>query len=138
MITIRPFFALRPKEEYAKECAALPYDVMSSDEARTETKNKPYSFLHVDKAEIDLPPTVDLYDDLVYKKAAENLSLLEREGIYIQDKKRQYYFYRQIMNGRAQTGVVGCVSIDDYLENRVKKHELTRADKEADRIRHVD
>lgn len=138
MITIRPFFALRPKEEYAKECAALPYDVMSSDEARTETKNKPYSFLHVDKAEIDLPPTVDLYDDLVYKKAAGNLFLLEREGIYIQDKERQYYFYRQIMNGRAQTGVVGCVSIDDYLENRVKKHELTRADKEADRIRHVD
>ena len=138
MITVKPFSALRPREEYVKECAALPYDVMSSDEARTEVVGKPYSFLHIDKAEIDLDPSVDLYDDAVYATAAENLKKFETDGVYVQDEKKSFYFYRQIMDGRAQTGIVGCPSIDDYLENRIKKHELTRADKELDRIRHVD
>lgn len=138
MITVKPFAALRPKTEYVKECAALPYDVMSSDEAREEVVGKPYSFLHIDKAEIDLDKSIDLYDEKVYAKAAENLALFEEKGVYEQDKKKRFYFYRQVMDGRAQTGIVGCASIDDYLENRIKKHELTRADKEQDRIRHVD
>ena len=138
MITVKPFAALRPKTEYAKECAALPYDVMSSDEARVEVQGKPYSFLHIDKAEIDLDKSVDLYDDSVYAKAAANLQKFEADGVYITDSRKKYYFYRQIMDGRAQTGIVGCASIDDYIQGRIKKHELTRADKELDRIRHVD
>lgn len=135
---VKPFAALRPQEKYAKECAALPYDVMSSDEAREEVKGKPYSFLHIDKAEIDLPLGVDLYDDSVYQKAAQNLKDFENAGVYVQDQTKKFYFYRQIMDGRAQTGIVGCASIDDYLSEKIKKHELTRADKEFDRIRHVD
>lgn len=138
MITVKPFAALRPTTEYVKECAALPYDVMSSDEARVEVVGKPYSFLHIDKAEIDLDRSIDLYDARVYQKAAQNLADFEKVGVYQQDQTKKFYFYRQIMDGRAQTGIVGCASIDDYLENRIKKHELTRADKEQDRIRHVD
>lgn len=99
---------------------------------------KPYSFLHIDKAEIDLDPTLGLYDERVYQKAADNLKKFETLGVYAQDHVKKYYFYRQTMDGRAQTGIVGCASIDDYLQNKIKKHELTRADKELDRIRHVD
>ena len=138
MITVKPFSALRPSPQYAKECAALPYDVMSSEEARKMVAGKPYSFLHIDKAEIDLDPAIGLYDDRVYQKAAENLKKFEEIGVYNQDHVKKYYFYRQVMDGRAQTGIVGCASIDDYVENKIKKHELTRADKELDRIRHVD
>lgn len=138
MIRVKPFAAMMPTEEYVKECAALPYDVMSSDEARAETVGKPYSFLHIDKAEIDLDKSIDLYDERVYLKAAENLKAFEEKGVYRTDNKKRFYFYRQVMDGRAQTGIVGCAAIDDYLENRIKKHELTRADKELDRIRHVD
>lgn len=138
MAKFAPFSAIRPAEGYAAEIAALPYDVMNSDEAREAVKNKPHSFLHVDKAEIDLDPSVSLYDDAVYAKAAENLKKLSDEGAYIRDTDRCFYIYRQIMNGRSQTGLTGCASIDDYIENRIKKHEFTRADKEADRIRHVD
>ena len=137
-MTVKPFAALRPQEQFVKECAALPYDVMSSDEAREEVKGKPYSFLHIDKAEIDLDPSIDLYDDRVYQKAAENLREFEKIGVYQQDADKKFYFYRQTMDGRAQTGIVGCASIDDYLSEKIKKHELTRADKELDRIRHVD
>lgn len=138
MITVKPFAALRPQEKFVKECAALPYDVMSSEEARIEAQDKPYSFLHIDKAEIDLDRGVDLYDDRVYEKAAENLAAFEKQGVYQQDKEKKFYFYREVMDGRAQTGIVGCASIDDYLNEKIKKHELTRADKEQDRIRHVD
>lgn len=138
MITVKPFYALRPDAKYAADCAALPYDVMNSEEAREEVIGRPYSFLHVDKAEIDLPREIDIYDERVYAKAASNLKCLEDDGIYINDKDKRYYFYRQIMNGRSQTGIVGCASIDDYIENRIKKHEFTRADKEIDRIKHVD
>ena len=138
MAVFKPFKALRPTEEYASRVAALPYDVMNSDEAREMVKGNPYSFLHVDKAEIDLEKGVDLYSDEVYKKAKENLIALEKDGIMKQDEKKCFYIYRQIMNGREQTGLVGCASIDDYINNQIKKHELTRADKEADRIRHVD
>lgn len=138
MITVKPFYALRPSKELADKCAALPYDVMSSDEAREMVKGNPYSFLHIDKAEIDLDKSIDIYDEKVYAKASENLKLFEQNGVYINDSDKKYYFYRQIMDGRAQTGIVGCASIDDYIENRIKKHEFTRADKEIDRIKHVD
>ena len=111
---------------------------MSSDEAREEVKGKPYLFLHIDKAEIDLDKSIDLYNDKVYQKAADNLRKFEQVGVYQQDKQKKFYFYRQIMDCRAQTGIVGCASIDDYLTEKIKKHELTRADKELDRIRHVD
>ncbi|MBO5211973.1 MAG: DUF1015 domain-containing protein [Clostridia bacterium] len=138
MITVKPFYALRPTKELASKCAALPYDVMSSEEAREMVKDNPYSFLHIDKAEIDLDKSIDLYDERVYAKAASNLQQFEKDGVYINDTDKKFYFYRQIMDGRSQTGIVGCASIDDYLENRIKKHEFTRADKEIDRIKHVD
>ena len=138
MAVFRPFKAVRPVPSLASKVAALPYDVMNSKEAREMVVGNPYSFLHVDRAEIDLDPSVNIYDDKVYAKAASNLKRMQEEGVYIQDSKPCYYIYRQIMNGRAQSGIVGCASIDDYLNNRVKKHELTRADKEEDRIRHVD
>lgn len=138
MITVKPFYALRPTKELAHLCGALPYDVMSSDEAREMVKGNPYSFLHIDKAEIDLDKSIDIYDQKVYDKARDNLKEFEDKGIYVNDQEKKYYFYRQIMNGHSQTGIVGCPLIDDYLENRIKKHEFTRADKEVDRIKHVD
>ena len=138
MAVFNPFKALRPVPEYAERVGALPYDVMNSNEAREMTKGNPYSFLHVDKAEIDLPESTDLYSEEVYLKAKENLVSLESRGICKSDSKSCFYIYRQIMNGRSQTGLVGCASIDDYMNNIIKKHEFTRADKEADRIRHVD
>lgn len=138
MSILRPFKAIRPKSEYAAEVAALPYDVMNSAEAAEMVQGKPYSFLHVDKAEIDLPEGTDLYSDAVYAKAAENLNKLVSDGICEQEETACLYLYRQVMNGRPQTGIVGCASIDDYINNVIKKHEHTRADKEADRIRHVD
>ena len=138
MSILRPFKAIRPTKENAHKVAALPYDVMNSEEAKEMVKDKPWSFLHVDKAEIDLPEGTYLYDEKVYLKARENLDRLSSEGICKEDAKPCLYIYRQIMNGRAQTGIVGCASIDDYMNNIIKKHELTRADKEADRINHVD
>lgn len=138
MAILRPFKAVRPVPEYASKVAALPYDVMNSEEAAEMVKGNPWSFLHVDKAEIDLPAGTYLYSDEVYNKAKANLAKLESEGICAQDEEPKFYIYRQIMNGRSQTGLVGCVSIDDYINNIIKKHELTRADKEADRINHVD
>lgn len=138
MSVLRPFKAVRPTKENAGKVAALPYDVMNSDEAREMVKDNPWSFLHVDKAEIDLPEGTYLYDEKVYLKARENLDKLSAEGICEMDEKPCLYIYRQIMNGRAQTGIVGCASIDDYMNNIIRKHELTRADKEADRINHVD
>lgn len=138
MAIFKSFKAVRPTEEYAHLVAALPYDVMNSEEAREMVKGNPYSFLHVDKAEIDLDKSIDIYDEKVYLKASENLKKLESDGICKQDTAPCFYIYRQIMNGRSQTGLVGCASIDDYINNVIKKHEFTRADKEADRIRHVD
>ncbi len=138
MAIFKAFKALRPKKEYASSVAALPYDVMNSKEAREMVKGKPYSFLHVDKAEVDLPENIDIYDEKVYLKAKENLDKLQNDGICIQDESHCFYIYEQIMNGKSQTGLVGCASIDDYKNNIIKKHEFTRADKEADRIRHVD
>lgn len=138
MSTFRPFKAVRPLPAFAEKVAALPYDVMTSAEAREEAKDNPYSFLHVDKAEIDLPLDTDLYSDEVYKKAASNLKSLEADEIMKQDSTPCFYIYEQTWRGKTQTGIVGCASIDEYINGKIKKHELTRADKEADRIRHVD
>ena len=138
MAIIRPFKGIRPIEELASKIAALPYDVMNSEEAREMVEGNPYSFLHIDRAEIDLDPSIDVHDKKVYEKARENLDKMIEEKQFIQDEKPCLYIYRQIMNGRAQTGLVFCASIDDYLNNAIKKHEYTRADKEQDRINHVD
>lgn len=138
MALYRAFQAFRPEKSKQALIPALPYDVMNSDEAKEMVKGNPYSFLHIDKAEIDLPKGTDIYSDEVYRKAKENLENLERTGALIQDKKPCFYIYRQIMNGRSQTGIVGCASIDDYMNNVIKKHEHTLAKKEKDRIRHVD
>ena len=137
MATIRPFKGIRPIEELASKIAALPYDVMNSEEAREMVEGNPYSFLHIDRAEIDLDPSIDVHDKKVYEKARENLDKMIEEKQFIQDDKPCLYIYRQIMNGRAQTGLVFCASIDDYINNAIKKHEFTRADKEQDRINHV-
>lgn len=138
MAIIKPFRAIRPIAEKAEKVAALPYDVMSSEEAREMVKGNPYSFLHVDKAEIDLDRSIDLYDTKVYQKAKQNMEQMVQNGIMIQDKQPLFYIYCLTMNGKSQIGLVACTSIDEYLNNTIKKHELTRADKEADRIRHVD
>jgi len=137
MSVIRPFKAVRPLPEYAGEVAALPYDVMNSQEAAEMVVGKPHSFLHVDRAEIDLPEGTDMYSDEVYQKAKSNLEALVTDGICKKDEKPMYYIYRQLMGGRAQTGLVACASVDDYVENKIKRHELTRADKEVDRLKHV-
>lgn len=138
MAVFRPFAAYRPKKELADQVAALPYDVMNREEAKEAVSGNPYSFLHVDKAEIDLEESVDPYAEVVYKKAASNLNDMIEDHIYEKEEKPCYYIYREIMGDRSQTGLVGCASIDDYLENRIKKHELTVAKKEEDRVRHVD
>ena len=137
MVRIKAFRGLRPKKELASRIASPPYDVVNSNEARILVKIEPYSFLHVVKSEVDLPPEMDLYDPAVYKKAAENLQEFRKTKL-IQDKEPVMYIYRQIMNGRSQTGLIAVQHIDDYLEGKVKIHELTREDKEKDRITHID
>ena len=138
MAVFKAFKAFRPSRECAEKIPALPYDVMNSDEAREMVKGNPLSFLHVDKAEIDLSPNIDHYSPEVYEKARENLISLEEGGKLVQDSKDCLYIYRQVMGGRSQTGIVGCASIDDYINNVIKKHEHTLAKKEQDRINHVD
>ena len=138
MAKTRPFRAIRPAAALVDKVAALPYDVMNSAEAKEMVKGNPYSFLHVDKAEIDLPEGTGLYDDIVYETAAARLKGMIADGTFIREDKPCYYVYRQIMDGRSQVGVAGCASVDDYYDNTIKKHELTRADKEEDRCRHVD
>lgn len=137
MAVVRPFKAVRPTKNLAEKVAALPYDVMTSDEARDMVKDNPYSFLHIDKAEIDLDKNVDIYSDEVYNKALENFNKMIDDKIYFQDEKPMFYIYTLTMNGKSQTGIVACTSIDEYIQNKIKKHELTRKDKEMDRIRHV-
>lgn len=138
MAVVKAFKGIRPVEKLASRIAALPYDVMDSNEAREMVKGDKYSFLHVDKPEVDLDPSIDVHDKRVYEKARENLYNKIEGGEYTQDDKPCLYIYRQIMNGRPQTGLVFCASIDDYINNTIKKHEFTRADKELDRINHVD
>ncbi|GAK54907.1 uncharacterised conserved protein UCP033563 [Candidatus Vecturithrix granuli] len=138
MAVIRPLQAYRPTPELAAKIAALPYDVMNSDEAREMAKDNPYSFLHVDKAEIDLEPSIDLYDQRVYEKARDNLNTMISKGWLVQDAQEHLYIYKEVMQGRSQVGLVTRTSIDDYLKGIIKIHEFTRADKEQDRINHVD
>ena len=138
MAVIRPFRAIRPTPDKAEKVAALPYDVVNSREAAEIAKDNPYSFLHVDKAEIDLPDGTDIYSPEVYAKAKENLYKMIDTGVFIQDESPLLYVYELTMDGRSQTGLVACASIDEYLNGTIKKHELTREDKEQDRIRHVD
>lgn len=138
MALFQAFRAVRPAEGKAEKVAALPYDVVSRKEAREIGEKNPYSFLHVDRAEMDLDPEINLYDAEVYQKAKENLDRFQAEGTLIQDEKPNYYLYELIRKGKSQTGIVGVSSIDDYMNGVIKKHELTREDKEQDRIHHVD
>lgn len=138
MAVFQAFQALRPVPEKASKVAALPYDVVNREEARIIGEANPDSFLHVDRAEMDLERDIDLYDSRVYEKARENLQKMESDGTLMQDTKKCYYIYELTRKNKTQTGLVGCSSIDDYLNGVIKKHELTREDKEQDRIRHVD
>lgn len=137
MAVFRAFKAFRPSGENQSLIPSLPYDVMSSAEAREAVMGKPLSFMHIDRAEVDFPVGTNQYSQRVYEKARENLEALEKSGALIQDEKPCFYIYRQIMNGRAQTGIAGCASIDDYINGVIKKHEKTLEKKERDRINHV-
>lgn len=138
MAQLRPFRALRPEKSIADKVAALPYDVYNRAEARKVALKEPLSFLNIDRPESQFPEDFDMYSPEVYKKAADMLSEQIAKGIYVRDEKACYYIYELTMNGRAQTGIVACASIDDYENGIIKKHENTRADKELDRINHVD
>jgi len=135
---IRPFTGLRPRSEQAAAVAAPPYDVLSSDEARVRAAGKPYSFLHISKAEIDLPPEVDHFAPEVYAKSAENLQKMIDAGVLFRDAKPCYYAYRLVMGTHSQTGLIAAASVAAYDINRVRKHEFTRPDKEDDRVRQVE
>lgn len=138
MAYVKPFQSIRPIKRYVDRVAALPYDVYDRKEAKQEIIREPMSFLRVDRAETQLGDEVDTYDPAVYQKAKELLDEMFREGILITDEEDCYYVYELVMNGRSQTGIVACASIDDYLNNVIKKHENTREEKEIDRINHVD
>jgi len=138
MATLKPFAALRPKPELAPQICELPYDVMSSDEAREMAAGNPLSFLHVSKPEIDLPPATDIYSAPVYAKGRENFQKLIAQGALKQDAHPYFYLYRQIMGKHAQVGLVAAASCEEYLKNIIKKHEFTRPDKEDDRVRHIE
>ena len=138
MADIKPFLCIRPAEGKAADIAALPYDVYNRREAKAETEKNPDSFLKIDRAETQFEDSVDTYADCVYQKAHDILWDMLAKGEFIQEEKRCYYVYELTMEGRSQTGIVACASIDDYANGVIKKHENTRAEKEADRIRHVD
>jgi uncharacterized protein (DUF1015 family) len=138
MADIKPFQCIRPAVEVADKVAALPYDVYSRKEACEEVEGKPLSFLNIDRAETQFDSSVDTYADCVYDKARELLDKAIADGVFVTDTDKAYYIYELTMDGRSQSGIVACASIDDYLNNRIKKHEKTRADKELDRINHVD
>ncbi len=137
MVTVRPFKALRPKKDLAEKVASPPYDVLNREEALEMAKNNPYSFLHVNKPEIDLPPDINPYDEAVYRKGAENLQRLINEGVLQQDDKPRFYIYKQVMGDHQQVGLVACASVAEYEKDIIKKHELTRQEKEDDRVNHI-
>jgi uncharacterized protein (DUF1015 family) len=137
MAIIKPFQALRPKQELAEKVASRPYDVLNSAEAKLEANGNPFSFLHITKAEIDLPDSIDLHSQAVYDKAKDNLLEFLQQGILFKEEKPCYYIYQLIMNGRSQTGLVCVSSVDDYFKDVIKKHEFTRPEKEKDRIEHM-
>ncbi|HWQ78722.1 MAG TPA: DUF1015 family protein [Anaerovoracaceae bacterium] len=138
MAKFKSFRGIRPKAGLAGKVASLPYDVMNREEAKKMAEGNEYSFLHVARPEIDLPDSVDPYDETVYQTARKNLDTMLERGSLIQDVEPKLYIYRQIMRGRVQTGIAGCASIDDYLNDVVRKHELTRVEKEIDRINNFD
>lgn len=137
MATVKPFRAVRPQKQYADKVISLPYDVMNRDEAAQMAEGNPYSFLHICRAEIDLPQA-DQHSQEVYEKARDNIADFRAKGIFIQEETPAIYVYREIMDGRVQTGIFGCVSVDEYRDNIIRKHELTRVEKEIDRINHFD
>ena len=138
MAVVKPFICIRPAKEHAAEVAALPYDVYNRKEACAAVKGNPLSFLNIDRAETQFSDDVDTYADCVYEKARELLDSQIADGIYVTDAEDHYYLYELTMDGRSQTGIVACCSIDDYVNGVIKKHENTREEKELDRIRHVD
>ena len=137
MSIVRPFRAVRPESKYVEDIAALPYDVYSSEEAREVVKDKPLSFLKIDRAEVFFNEQVDIHSEEVYQKAHDVLYEMLEKGQFIQDDKSMLYLYELTMDGRSQIGLVSCTSVDEYQNDMIKKHEKTRADKEADRINHV-
>lgn len=137
MAVLKPFKGLRPPKTIVQQLASRPYDVLNSSEARIEAKGNPYSLLHIIKPEIDLPVDLDEHDDRVYNKALENFTRFKKEGWLVQDNENYLYIYAQTMNGKTQYGIVGCAGVEDYMNGIIKKHELTRKDKEEDRMKHV-
>ena len=138
MAAVKPFICIRPSESAAAQVAALPYDVYSREEACRAVAGRPLSFLNIDRAETQFPAEVDTYDPKVYEKARELLDARIADGTFVTEEQEWYFLYQLTMDGRSQTGIVACASIDDYLSGVIKKHENTREDKELDRIRHVD
>ena len=137
MAKIKPFRGIRPPRQYVEEVESRPYDVLDSEEARMEAGGNEKSLYHIIKPEIDFAPGTSEYDPRVYEKAAENFKKFQDKGWLVQDAKEQYYIYAQTMNGKTQYGLVVCAYVDDYLNGVIKKHELTRRDKEEDRMKHV-
>ena len=137
MAIIKPFKGIRPPKALVEKVQSRPYDVLNSDEARAEAEGNEMSLYHIIKPEIDFPVGTDEHDPRVYDKAAENFARFQEQGWLVQDEKEQYYVYAQTMNGKTQYGLVVCAYVDDYLNGVIKKHELTRADKEEDRMKHV-
>ncbi|HHN47605.1 MAG TPA: DUF1015 family protein, partial [Bacteroidales bacterium] len=125
MAVLKPFKGLRPPKEIAKDLASRPYDVLNSDEAREEAAGNEYSLLHIIKPEIDLPHEIDIHSQQVYEKAKENFDMFRAKGYLIADFEKYFYIYAQTMNGKTQYGVVGCAAVEDYLNDIIKKHELT-------------
>lgn len=138
MAELKPFSCIRPQEDLVEKIAALPYDVVNRREAKEIVKANPYSFLKIDRAETQLEDCVDIYSDTVYEKARDTLQEMIENGSFLTEESPCYYIYELTMHGRTQTGIVGCASVDDYLNDRIKKHENTKPEKELDRIRHVD
>ena len=137
MATIKPFKGIRPPRQLAAQVASRPYDVLNSEEARREAEGNPLSLYHIIKPEIDFAPGTDEHAPEVYAKAAENFRKFRDNGWLVQDDREHYYVYAQTMDGRTQYGLVVCASVDDYMTGKIKKHELTRRDKEEDRMKHV-
>ncbi len=137
MAKIKPFKGVRPPRELVTEVASRPYDVLNSEEARIEADGNPKSLYHIIKPEIDFAPGTDEHDPCVYDKAVENFNAFQNNGWLVQDEKEHYYIYAQTMNGRTQYGIVVAANVEDYMTERIKKHELTRRDKEEDRMKHV-
>lgn len=138
MAVVKPFIAVRPDEKVVSKVAALPYDVYNRKEAKEVTRKEELTFLKIDRAETQFSDDVDTYDEKVYQKAKELYRDMKEKNVFIQDEGSCYYIYQLTMDGRKQTGIVACASVDDYLNNVIKKHENTREEKEQDRIRHVD